>query len=153
MVLPGCRRCVFYPWRATRRIRNLSPDLTTGGISKKRWRQNKDNTSYLIKAGSTATHTSPLSEILVSILCEKLEIPCVKYDLCVEGTEICSRCDNMITEDTELVSAADIYHLGPRRDGETPYAHLLHECKKLEIPDAEKRINHIILVGNLTGNA
>ena len=74
---------VFSPWLITKKkIDNRSPDLTTNGILKKRWKQKNDFSSMLIKAGSKATHQEPLSEVLVSVLAEKMpNFSCVKYDL------------------------------------------------------------------------
>lgn len=142
----------FTPWTIQGRISGTSPDLTTGGILRKCWRQNTDRTSYLVKAGNKAAHQEPLSEVLVSILCERLDIPCVKYDLCIEGTTLCCRCDNMVTLDTDLVPASDFYFDEPRKDGETVYSHLLRMCEKQGIDNAQRFLDQMIFVDSITGN-
>lgn len=144
----------FMPWTASpKRIKNNSPDLTTNGILKKRWKQNNDNTSYLLKAGSRATHQEPLSEILVSVLLEQLKIvPFVRYDFCVEGVTMCSKCRNFITENTELVPASYIYNLTPRDKNESIYSHLLKACDAFEIENAKEFIDAMIFIDSVTGN-
>ena len=146
---------VFKPWEISvqKRYRNNCPDLTTGGILKKRWMQYSDKSSCLIKAGSIMTHQEPLSEVLVSVLAEQLgTIKCVKYDLWVEGVTICSKCDNFITQDTELVPASDIYYQKERGENESVYMHLLNACDDFEIPGAKEFIDWMIFIDNTTGN-
>jgi hypothetical protein len=145
----------FIPWNVAkqRKYNNNSPDLTTGGVLMKRWVQNADKTSSLIKAGSMETHQEPLSEVLVSVLAEQLGIiPCVKYDMWVEGVTICSRCDNFIDIDKELVSASQIYYSEPRGENESVYHHLLTMCEKFDIPGAQEFIDGMIFIDNITGN-
>ncbi len=145
----------FEPWNVSvqKRYRNNTPDLTTGGVLRKRWLQNQDRTSYLIKAGSIATHQEPLSEVLVSVFAEQLDkIPCVKYDMWVEGVTICSKCDNFITVDTELVPASAFYFKKERTDKESVYAHLIKACEENEIPGAKEFIDWMIFIDSATGN-
>ena len=78
----------FEPWTAD--IKEAcsvqTPDLTTNGVLKKRWVQDDDLTSYLLKAGSVEYHQEPLSEVLASIMLRKLNlIPFVEYELTVYG--------------------------------------------------------------------
>lgn len=145
----------FLPWtlEKQRKYELNSPDLTTGGILMKRWNQNADRTSYLIKAGSEASKQEPLSEVLVSVLAEQLNIiPCVKYDMWVEGVTICSKCDNFITQDTDLVPAYQIYESIQRNEKDTIYAHLLKMCDKYDIPGAKEFIDGMIMIDIITGN-
>ena len=145
----------FKPWAlgSQKKIDNDSPDLTTGGILMKRWFQNSDKSSFLVKAGSVESHQEPLSEVLVSVLAEKLEIiPCVKYDLWVEGVTICSKSDNIVTLDTELVPASMLYNLIPKEDSESVYAHLIKVCEAFNIPGAKEFIDGMIFIDNITGN-
>lgn len=144
----------FEPWtiKGTVRLTTGSPDLTTNGILKKRWIQNADNTSMLVKAASKQTKQEPLNEVLVSVLAEQLNIPCVKYDLRIEGIEMCSVCNNFITEDTELVPASHIYFYEERKEGETVYSHLLKMCELFDIPDAEPFLRKLIFLDSITGN-
>ena len=145
---------VFKPWTvASHKHNSFSPDLSTGGVLRKRWNQYSDRRSYLVKAGSHEAHQEPLSEVLVSILAEQLNIiPCVKYDLHIEGVTMCSRCDNFVTVDTDLVPAYEIYYYKEREPGETVFQHLLTMCELFDIPDAEEFLKGMVFIDNITGN-
>lgn len=144
----------FMPWDYTKRkVDKNSPDLTTNGVLKKRWKQRDDLSSYLVKAGSKITHQEPLSEILVSVLLEELKIiPFIRYDFCVEGITVCSQCDNFIDQNTELVPASFIYHLKEREPNESIYNHLLQMCDEFEIEGAKEFIDGMIFIDSVTGN-
>lgn len=145
----------FTPWTVNKRIDSFSPDLTTNGLLKKRWLQNADKTSSLVKAASIATKQEPLNEVLVSVLVEQLGIECVKsagYDFHIEGTTMCSISNNFITLDTELVPAHYIYYTEKREESESIYKHLLKMCELYDIPNAEDFINWVIFIDNITGN-
>ncbi|MBO4847148.1 MAG: hypothetical protein IKS48_09020 [Eubacterium sp.] len=144
----------FEPWVVpVNKINSNSPDLTTSGVLRKRWYQNPDNSSFLLKAESKETHQEPLSEVLVSVLCEQLQIiDAVKYDLYVEGTTMCSKCDNFITMDTDLVLASHIYYSEPKGDNESVFSHLLKMCEKFDIPGAEEFLQGVVFIDSITGN-
>ena len=150
---PDVGNMFFSPWKINNSRFGASPDLSCGGVLMKCWRQNNDRTSYLVKAGSQIAHQEPLSEVLVSVFCEKLKkIPCVKYDLCVEGIVMCSRCDNFVTVDTDFVPASHIYVHEKRNDSDTVLAHLIKMCEFYNIPDAESFLKWLIFVDRSTGN-
>lgn len=151
---PDIGDMMFAPWSmGKRKINPNSPDLSTNGVLKKRWIQNSDLSSSLVKAGSVKAHQEPLSEVLVSTLCERIgKIQSANYNLHIEGTQMCSICPNFITENTELVPASFFYFDKPREANETIYHHLLKACEDNDIPDAENYINYTILIDNLTGN-
>lgn len=145
----------FKPWDIKKRKLNfVSPDLTTNGLLKKRWLQDLESKkSFLIKAGSEKTKQEPLSEVLVSVLTEKInKIDCVKYDLHIEGATMCSICDSFITENTMLVPAYYIYRYEKRADNEGILEHLLKMCEKFQIPNAEEHIRWTLFIDSLTGN-
>lgn len=144
----------FTPWQLNQnRFNSDSPDLTTGGVLRKRWAQNPDKTSYLLKAESKATHQEPLSEVLVSVLCEQLGIiQSAGYDLFIEGTTMCSKCENFITPDTDLVTADQIYFDEERKDNESVFDHLLRMCELYDIPDAEEYLKALVFIDKCSGN-
>ncbi len=144
-------------YKKKNRIYNYSPELTTGGIVRKKWIQkdvkNRDFTSFLIKASSTALNQEPLNEVLASRFAERLnKIKCVHYDLYIEKGEICSIGQNFVTENTELVPSNHIYYLEPREKGESILQHILRMCEKLDIPDAEEYIHWLTYIDYCTGN-
>lgn len=144
----------FIPWTINKKKYDTnSPDLTTGGITKKRWVQKEDKTSYLVKAGNEQTHQEPLSEVLASALIENLGfINSAGYDLCIEGTTLCSKTDNFITLDNDLVTADQIFNWETKETGESVYSHLVKMCDKLEIPGANEFLDNLIFVDSIIRN-
>ena len=145
----------FHPWSFHRKnINNHTPDLTTNGILRKRWKMDQNGSAILIKAGSKAMHQEPLSEVLVSVLLEQLDImPFVRYDLWVEGTHLCSACRNFITKDTDLVPLSAIYYKKERKSGESIYDHILKMCDLFEVPGMKEYLDAMIFIDRITGNS
>lgn len=152
---PTIGNLMLKPWVVTdRKIPCKSPELTTTGLVRKRWRQEGFD-SYLCKAGSFALQQEPLNEVLVSTLIEKLDtdkITSAGYELTVEGVTMCSMSKCFITPDTDMVTAAEIYHIEERPDNEDVYTHLVRMCEKAEIPHAKEHIDWLIWLDYYTGN-
>lgn len=131
-----------------------SPDLCTGGALRKCWRQKKDKSSYLVKAGSTVFKHEPLSEVLTSVFLEKLAmIPFARYDLCVDGVTMCSRCDNFVSPGEELVTADKLFtDDNPYNTDKSAYNQLLEVFKKFDIPRAKNFLDRLIFIDMVTGN-
>ncbi len=150
---PDVGDAFFTPWKISDIRSSDSPDLTTGGVLRKRWKQDKKTLrSRLVKAGSRAAKQEPLYEVLVSVLCEKLNINAVNSELCVEGYKVCSCSDNFIDEHTELVTASDIYFSEQRDPDTSVEAHLLNMCEKFRIPGAEQHIKDVTFIDTVSGN-
>lgn len=144
----------FMPWTINRKkFSSSTPDLSTSGLLRKRWKQKEDKTSYLIKSGSVALHQEPLSEVLVSVMIEQIgKIETAGYDLHIEGTTMCSVCDNFVTENIELVTADQIYFNFPKKENDNVYTHLIKACEKYRIPGAEEFLKWLIFIDKITGN-
>ncbi|MDO4647296.1 MAG: hypothetical protein Q4B26_01505 [Eubacteriales bacterium] len=144
----------FTPWTVPDNQAPVeSPDLTTNGVLIKRWKQDENNVSYLYKAGSKLYKQEPLSEVLASIVLQKMNlIPILPYTLEIEGMRLCSRCQNFITADTEYVPAIDVYNYEPIEEKETNYEHYLHMCEKLGIKNAKETTDLMIGMDVLIGN-
>ena len=81
-----------------------SPDNTTDGYLKKRWK-NIGGNRCLLKSVSNPFMQQPFNEVIASKLAERLGIPHVSYSLTWDGGIPYSICEDFITKDTELVSA------------------------------------------------
>ena len=151
---PGVGKVFFTPWEVDpKEALGESPDLTTNGALRKRWKQSKDGTSWLIKAGSKTLNQEPISEVLATMLLRKLQvIPFVEYELVVDGMRLCSRCKNFIGPDTEFVPAVHIYQKEPRRKDETIYAHLLKMCVLHGVYGAKEYVDNMIAIDRIIGN-
>lgn len=151
---PRVGKVFFTPWEVDpEEAFGESPDLTTNGALRKRWKQSKDGTSWLIKAGSKTLNQEPISEVLATMLLRKLQIiPFVEYELVIDGMRLCSRCRNFIGPDTEFVPAIHIYQKEPRRKDETIYAHLLKMCVLHGVYGAKEYVDNMIAVDRIIGN-
>lgn len=134
------------------KIGKPSPDRMTNGVLRKRWVREGEN-SYLIKAASEKYHQEPLSEVLASIMLKKLALlPYVPYELVIDGMQICSKCKNFVTIDTEFVPAKDLFMTEEKKPGVSDFEHLVNLCRKYGIKDAEKYLNRMIVCDRILCN-
>ena len=150
-------RAFFEPWDiCPDEIPVNSPDQTTDGGLRKVWIQDPVTLkSSLIKARGEAYRQEPVTEVMASIILEELNIvPFVKYSLIPYGMTFCSKCENFVDQNTEFVSAAQIYRIAGRdRENDTEYDHLIRMCKKAGIPDAGESIDNMLMADMLIGNS
>ena len=90
----------------------LSPDSTTDGQLKKRWKISGGK-RHLIKGGSNPFHQEPLNEAIASAVCRRLGIPHVGYELMWDGETPYCVCEDFIGPETELVTAYQICETKP----------------------------------------
>lgn len=116
------------PWDVdSKLLKGANPDVTTNGVLRKRWVQQDNGISYLIKAGSRKYKQNPIAEILTTMFLEKLDIiPFVRYEIAIDGLKICSKCRNFIDAETEFVPVSQIYYKKERKKNkETVYDHIV----------------------------
>lgn len=85
----------------------FSPDNTTDGCLKKRWKI-IDGKRCLIKAGTPPFHQQAFNEIIAAKIMSRLGIRHVPYSLIWRKNEPYSVCEDFITPETELVSANQV---------------------------------------------
>ena len=85
----------------------FSPDNTTDGCLKKRWKI-IDGKRCLIKAGTPPFHQQAFNEIIAAKIMSRLGIRHVPYSLIGRKNEPYSVCEDFITPETELVSANQV---------------------------------------------
>ena len=147
---------LFTPWNIDKeKLKPESPDMTTNGVLRKVWVQDENMTSYLIKAGSTVFHQEPLSEVLATLTLQKIEgfIPYVRYEICVNGMRICSKCRNFVDENTEFIPAQYIYNIEPRRSDKSQYEHLIMMMENYGIERPGTFIDKMMLADLVMGNS
>ena len=144
----------FEPWKVDpKNIQYETPDATTGGVLRKRWIQDENKNSYLIKARSKAYHQAPLSEVLASITLKKLNIiPFVEYEMLIYGLCCCSKCANFVTSHTEFVPAAHIYLLKENPDKARTYEHFYQMCQDYGIVGAREYIANMTAIDHILCN-
>ncbi len=129
----------------------VSPDNTSDGLLKKRWKI-IDGARCLIKGGSAPFYQEPLNEVFASRLMDRMNIDHAAYSLLWLGDFPYSVCPDFITADTELVSAHHIRKTLPIEQGETKYKHYLRCCDALGIPGVEERLGQMLAVDFLIAN-
>ena len=96
-----------------------SPDNTTEGNLKKRWK-NLDGRGCLIKTGSNMTFQEPFNEVAASILMTAGGIPHTDYRLIYDDGMPCCVCEDFVNRNTELVTAHSAL-----RSSDTPWESVL----------------------------
>ncbi len=113
-------------------IEFLSPDNTSDGDLKKRWKI-IDGKRCLIKGGSYPYRQQPYNEVIASLIAEKLGIAHVHYDMITIADEPLSICEDFVTTHTELVSAYRIMQIRERKNHESEYMHYVNICRELGV--------------------
>lgn len=129
----------------------VSPCNTSDGWLKKKWKI-LNGRRVLVKGGSGMAQQEPFNEVVASLLCRKLEIPHVEYNLLFEDSKPYSVCPNMTTDRQDFVSAYYIFSAFPRADGVNAYDHFLACCEKLGIPDVPERLQSMMILDYLICN-
>ena len=86
---------------------STSPEYSTDGSFAKCWVR-EDGRILLYKSGSNTFEIEPLSEYLACQVAERLDLPCVSYDLAFYHDRLISKCGLFTDESTGLVKAHDV---------------------------------------------
>lgn len=129
----------------------VSPDNTSDGWLKKKWSV-LNGKRYLMKGGSDPFQQEPLNEALASEIMERLKISHAKYKLVWENELPYSVCENFITPDTELVSAAYIAKSAKCPNHVSAYDHFINCCEKLGIPNVQSSLDEMLTLDFIIAN-
>ena len=128
----------------------LSPDNTSDGNLKKRWKI-IDGKRCLIKSGSLPNNQQPFNEVIASRIMNRLGIDHIPYSLTWINDEPYSVCEDFVTEDTELISAWRILQLRNKANHENEYLHYVDICKELGI-DIVPALDRMIVLDYIIAN-
>ncbi|MFI3327336.1 MAG: HipA domain-containing protein [Clostridia bacterium] len=129
----------------------MSPDNTSDGWLKKKWII-KNNKRYLVKGSSGVYRQEPFNELIASTVCEKLNIPYVKYELEFIDDMPYSICENFLSKDTELVSAWSIYSHFKKPNNISIYEHLIDCLEKVGVKNAKEKIDRMLILDFIIAN-
>lgn len=130
----------------------LSPCNTSDGWLKKKWKI-LDGERVLIKSGSNPFQQEPLNEVLATSLHKRLNrASYVPYSLIWENGFPYSVCPNMVTPDTELVSAYHIFRSRKKLNHHSFYEHFLLCCEALGIPGMKEFLDYLLVFDFLIAN-
>lgn len=129
----------------------ISPDNTANGNLKKKWKI-IDGKRVLLKGSSAPYRQEAYNEVLASEIARRLCIPYVPYTLILEHDEICSGCEDFITSETDLVSAAQVMSAFKKRNEQSEYEFYIECCEKLGISDAREKMGQMLVLDYLIVN-
>ena len=128
-----------------------SPDNTTNGYLKKRWKI-IGGKRCLLKAGSNPFMQQPFNEVIASLVAEKLGISHVPYTLLWDDDTPYSVCEDFVTPDTELVSAWRVMQSMKKDNSTSVYRHYLNCCEALGVRGMEHAVDQMIVLDYLIAN-
>lgn len=128
----------------------VSPDTTSDGVLKKRWKI-LDGNRCLIKAGEAPYMQEPYNEVAAAIIADSMGIDHVEYSLMEYEGAPCSVCRNMISGTEELISAHQVTRSEIQDPGIPLYNHLVACCAHhgLDIvSDLDRMLVFDYIIGN-----
>lgn len=128
-----------------------SPDNTSDGFLKKRWKIINGKRS-LIKGGSNPFRQQPFNEVIASKIMERLGIPQVPYTLVWNKNAPYSVCEDFVDENTELIPAWRIMMTQKKNNNTSVYQHFVNCCEALGIKDAEPFLDRMITLDYIIAN-
>ena len=127
-----------------------SPDNTSDGNLQKRWKI-IDGKRCLLKSGSAPFRQQPINEVIASIILEKLGIDHIPYTLTWIDDKPYSVCENFVSRNTELVSAARLMKIRPKANDENGYLHFVNICSEFGI-DIVPMLDRMIVFDYIIAN-
>ena len=121
----------------------MSPDITSGGWLKKKWKIVQEEL-VLLKGGSKPFRQEPFGEVFASMVMEQLGIPCVHYSLTTIDDKPYSVCKDFINKDTELVTAYEITESKKKPNHVSIYNHYVDCCKERGIDNIQDFLDKMI---------
>ena len=129
----------------------ISPDATSDGCLKKRWKI-IEGKRCLVKGGSSPFYQEPLNEVIASEILKKLSISHVCYRVFWDLNLPYSICEDFITPDTELVTAFQICETKPFNSENDIFDHYLECCNSLGIPGITDSLDQMMTLDFLIAN-
>ncbi|CCX37388.1 putative uncharacterized protein [Clostridium sp. CAG:1013] len=128
-----------------------SPDNTTDGFLKKRWKI-LDRKCCLIKAGSPPFLQQPFNEVIAAKIAERLGILHISYTLLWDDEVLYSVCEDFVTPDTELIPAWRVMQIQKKENQTSVYQHYRNCCEALGVPNVAHALDQMIVLDYLIAN-
>lgn len=133
-----------------------SPELTTDGWLKKRWKI-INNQRILLKGSSNKNNAEAYNEVFAYKACELLNIECTPYSLINANKDeinpkLYSACPNFIDLNTELVSALDFFLLRTKTNNESDLTNFLELAKSFNMPNVLEKLSNMMVLDYLIRN-
>lgn len=129
----------------------LSPDNTSDGFLKKRWKI-IDGKRCLVKGGSNPFRQQPFNEVIASEIMSKLGIPHVPYKLIWNKEAPYSVCEDFVDENTELIPAWRVMTMQKKNNSTSVYQHFVNCCETLGIKNVVPFLDRMITLDYIIAN-
>jgi len=129
----------------------FSPDNTANGNLKKKWKI-LNGKRVLVKGSSAPYHQEAYNEVIASMIAQRLDIPHVQYSLIKEHEEVCCYCEDFVTAETELVSAAFITQAFKKRNEVSEYDFYIDCCEQLGVAEVREQMEKLLVLDYLIVN-
>lgn len=129
----------------------FSPDITTNGNLKKRWKMIEES-RCLIKGGSRPFQQQPFNEAIASAIMRRLGIPHIDYNVVWDENIPYSTCNDFINAETELVNAWEVMLTVKQPNDVSLYRHYVNCCEKLGISNIVDALNQMITLDFIIAN-
>jgi len=127
-----------------------APENSLDGVLEKRWKI-IDDKRYLIKGGNESFNQEPINEKIATIICQKLNINHVAYDIVTIDGKIFSKCQCFIDENHDFITARPIIYTRPFNNAKD-YEHMVECLEQLGITNPRKSLEHMIILDYLMLN-
>ncbi len=129
----------------------MSPDATSEGNLKKRWKI-INGKRVLLKSGTPPFKYEVFNEVIASAVLAHLNIPHVEYRIVNDENDIYCACDDFVNYSQDFVTAYMIYASGGKKNDESLYGFFVRRYKELGIEEPEIALNQMLLVDYILGN-
>lgn len=140
-----------YSDSVTNRPNLMSPNNTTDGMLSKAWIID-DNKRRLIKGTYTSSNQEPINEYIASLICEKLDIKCVKYEIDIYNNKLISICDNCLNGHEEIITAYDIFMSKHKDNSVSDYNHYVNILANLGLENVKDNLSDMYLIDYIMMN-
>lgn len=131
------------------------PNSSLGGNLRKAWERLDDGMTVLVKSGSAPYRQEPVSELIATLLYERLLEPgdYVPYDIELRDGKVYSVCEDMVDKSECFVSAWDIINAYKMPGSISPWMHVNSCYGCLGIEDAERQLSKMLACDYILANS
>jgi hypothetical protein len=136
----------------SRKFNFCSPDCTTSGQLRKKWKIiNGDR--YLLKKGSLSFKLEIFNEVIATSICSRLDIGHSMYTLSQENGVFYCMTKNFLSPTTELVTATSIFNQYKLPDNISRYEHYIACGEMLGIKNMRWQVEQMLILDFIMANS
>lgn len=130
----------------------MSPDNSSDGNLSKKWKIAENGTRVLIKGGDIYAPQEAFNEVLATMICRRLGIPCAEYKILRDGNVFHSVSPNFTDKDTEFINASHIITAYKPCESVNRYKYFIGCCKRLGVTGIEEPLCNMFIVDYIMAN-